>query len=143
MIPSSEEDVSSRLETVKAVAKQVKVNLSKERQFKNLSYIESQANVEDVKKLSGSLKEKNRRVSNSLKMVPHLKMWPIRPKNMRMQENEVENDTRSVCPSSSHSSSPFIKKHNPSLFACQGNEGRRAHSESNSYTMIHNGSSKE
>ena len=134
---SSEEDVSSRLETVKAVAKQVKVNLSKERQFKNLSYIESQANVEDVKKLSGSLKEKQ----TCVKFVENgavLEDVVNTTEEYEKQENEVENDTRSVCPFSSQSSSPYIKKHNPSLFACQGKKS----AESTVNPIIHNGSSK-
>ena len=115
---TSEEDVSSRLETVKAVAKQAKVNSSKERQFKNLSYIESQANVEDVKKLSGSLREKQTRVKFTEKGAV-LEDAPCATEECR-KENEVESDTKSVGSSSSQSSSPFIKRSNPSLFTCQG-----------------------
>ena len=126
---TSEEDISSRLETVKAVAKQAKVNWSKERQLKNLSYIESQANVEDVKKLSGSLKEKQTCVKLTEKGAV-LEDVAETTEGCEKDENEVESDTRSVCSSSSQLSSPFIKKHGPSLFTCQGKKCR-SHGESN------------
>ena len=129
---TSEEDFSSRLETVKAVAKQAKVNSSKERQFKNLSYIESQANVEDVKKLSGSLREKQTCVKLTEKGAV-LEDAPSATEECE-KENEVESDTKSVCSSSSQSSSPFIKRPNPSLFTCQGKKS--IHSESNTIYFV-------
>ena len=115
-----DEDISNQLETVKGIAKQAKVTMAKERKIRSFNYVESQATVEDVKKLSGELIDKETRVmiKEGNILVEDVKVEPKKKKETPAEISQSDTQPGGL----STLSSPSLRcKRNPLQFNCQGN----------------------